>query len=327
MDRALAEKLRPVTCSRVYDTVAQAGISVEPWHNLTGKITPPQNPNFCYRWAFEGNGKILLFLWHSEIVFGDTGADFIGNARQARNFWEERSNDQRIPSLKRRFRNWSDSAQEMDSVLKLAKREAREVRVAIVHTKTPKSGEDERSSADYRELDPEPWHLVHYEMQDGSFHIRRGPPSSLADSKSPADASSVEPPLSVQMPEISEQGYGIGVADQFVGFEEPLQKEASTTTWERSALVRQRVLMRSGGCCEYCLAPGFKKFNGDVYLETHHIDPLSEGGADTVWNVIALCPNHHREAHYGCNSAGIKQILKGILETKRCEDLQAAEAS
>ena len=41
--------------------------------------------------------------------------------------------------------------------------------------------------------------------------------------------------------------------------------------------------------------------SGSIYLESHHIHPLSEGGADTIENVIALCPNHHREAHFGEN--------------------------
>ncbi|TOJ58505.1 hypothetical protein CGI36_22670 [Vibrio parahaemolyticus] len=27
--------------------------------------------------------------------------------------------------------------------------------------------------------------------------------------------------------------------------------------------------------------------------------PLKDGGSDTVENVKALCPNCHREAHYG----------------------------
>jgi 5-methylcytosine-specific restriction protein A len=34
-------------------------------------------------------------------------------------------------------------------------------------------------------------------------------------------------------------------------------------------------------------------------LEVHHKKQLSEGGEDTVENAIALCPNCHREAHYG----------------------------
>jgi predicted HNH restriction endonuclease len=44
---------------------------------------------------------------------------------------------------------------------------------------------------------------------------------------------------------------------------------------------------------------GFRMANGAIYLETHHVIPLSEKGLDVVWNVVAVCPNDHRIAHYG----------------------------
>ena len=36
-----------------------------------------------------------------------------------------------------------------------------------------------------------------------------------------------------------------------------------------------------------------------VFLEVHHIKWLSNGGEDSVENALALCPNCHRQAHYG----------------------------
>jgi len=33
--------------------------------------------------------------------------------------------------------------------------------------------------------------------------------------------------------------------------------------------------------------------------DVHHITPHSEGGADTIENLILLCPNHHKEADTG----------------------------
>ncbi|WP_256325004.1 HNH endonuclease signature motif containing protein [Nitrosomonas sp. Nm132] len=42
-----------------------------------------------------------------------------------------------------------------------------------------------------------------------------------------------------------------------------------------------------------------RKHDGSPYLEVHHKIPLAFGGEDTVVNAIALCPNCHREAHYG----------------------------
>jgi len=48
----------------------------------------------------------------------------------------------------------------------------------------------------------------------------------------------------------------------------------------------------------YTEAP-FKKTDGDPYLEVHHIKQLAKGGPDTAMNAVALCPNCHKEAHYG----------------------------
>ncbi|MFP3879331.1 MAG: HNH endonuclease [Dehalococcoidia bacterium] len=34
-------------------------------------------------------------------------------------------------------------------------------------------------------------------------------------------------------------------------------------------------------------------------LEIHHIKPRHEGGTNTVWNLLVLCPNHHDSANKG----------------------------
>lgn len=60
MSSDLREKLKPTTKMRVYDSVAMAGIDVSDWHNISSKRTPAQNPKYCYCWAFEGNGRVLL---------------------------------------------------------------------------------------------------------------------------------------------------------------------------------------------------------------------------------------------------------------------------
>ncbi|AWV01316.1 hypothetical protein DM992_11800 [Burkholderia sp. JP2-270] len=52
-----------------------------------------------------------------------------------------------------------------------------------------------------------------------------------------------------------------------------------------------------GGCGKP--APFQRKSTGRPYLEVHHVLPLAQGGHDTVANAIALCPNCHREQHYG----------------------------
>lgn len=74
-----------------------------------------------------------------------------------------------------------------------------------------------------------------------------------------------------------------------------------TTAYERNPDVIAEVLFRAKGICEKCRqpAPFSRRSDGSPYLEVHHWTPLSEGGEDTVDNAGALCPNCHREAHYG----------------------------
>jgi len=67
----------------------------------------------------------------------------------------------------------------------------------------------------------------------------------------------------------------------------------------RDEKVRRAVLARASGRCEYCRKEGFLMPNGKRYLEAHHIIALGNQGRDRVDNVIALCAEHHREAHFG----------------------------
>lgn len=71
--------------------------------------------------------------------------------------------------------------------------------------------------------------------------------------------------------------------------------------FQRNTFVVAEALFRANGRCEKCkqLAPFFKDKDNTPYLEVHHIIPLAENGDDTLENVIALCPNCHRQAHYG----------------------------
>lgn len=78
----------------------------------------------------------------------------------------------------------------------------------------------------------------------------------------------------------------------------PEKKEVKGYVFVRSEEVRRLALLRAKGQCEWCETPGFETASGSIYLETHHVVPLSEGGPDAVSNVIAICPNHHREAHH-----------------------------
>jgi predicted restriction endonuclease len=75
------------------------------------------------------------------------------------------------------------------------------------------------------------------------------------------------------------------------------------------------VLARAKGSCEFCGALGFLKPDGARCLETHHIIALAAEGADRLTNVIGLCPNDHREAHFGERRQVLEQQMIAKLAT------------
>lgn len=87
--------------------------------------------------------------------------------------------------------------------------------------------------------------------------------------------------------------------DRPPGVETPERTHTQLNGYLRDSKVRNYVLKRAGGICEYCGKIGFLTRGGTRYLETHHVIALSDSGPDTVANVIGLCSEHHREAHYG----------------------------
>jgi 5-methylcytosine-specific restriction protein A len=86
----------------------------------------------------------------------------------------------------------------------------------------------------------------------------------------------------------------------------PKRITVTSTAFDRNPDVIAEVLYRAAGVCELCRkpAPFLRLSDGTAYLEVHHRNPLSAGGADTVENAIALCPNCHRRSHYGPKETG-----------------------
>lgn len=71
--------------------------------------------------------------------------------------------------------------------------------------------------------------------------------------------------------------------------------------YHRNPDVIAEVLIKANGICEKCgkEAPFKRASDGTPYLEVHHIKRLADGGEDTVENAMAVCPNCHREFHFG----------------------------
>lgn len=96
------------------------------------------------------------------------------------------------------------------------------------------------------------------------------------------------------------------------GNRRPTATASAITQYKRVTAVKSWVLQQAQGKCESCDQPApFNGSDGEPFLEVHHVRQLADNGSDTVENAVALCPNCHREAHYGENS---KSFISRIYE-------------
>jgi len=215
---------------------------------------------------------------------------------------EEFSADAREPNEHRdRARTQAARARQLDDLLSNAAALQNSVRV-IVNEGEMRAEADlgrESSVVRVRHLDSAIWRFAQYDNVSGTFVLKRDLSESV---QSPPDLRALEAP---------QERY----ADQhdLAGSDVPERKATSGSTVVRDAAVRGIVLERAEGHCELCDAPGFRTKDGRLYAETHHVVPLAEDGPDRVWNVVALCPNHHREAHSGAEAACIRTQLLTML--------------
>jgi 5-methylcytosine-specific restriction enzyme A len=274
------DDLLPQKHQRVMDVVAGAGIDISDWSNYAdGKDNPAANPRYCYSWCFvQPESFVLLNLWHGELK------DAAGTIYQDINYRAltstfERSGDKAT---------WARRAREVDLALQKAWRDKLLVKVVVCDGQRrdiSKPGSS-ASKVERRHLDLITWAVTQYDWVSGQAVVTRGvPPEPYVDQFTlPANAASTAA-RTVRLVEVA----------------------------NRSSEVRRTVLRRAGGICELCGQAGFKMPDGRVFLETHHVVPIAEDGPDTVTNVAALCPNHHREAHHGEQRVEIRQTLLAYL--------------
>lgn len=103
-------------------------------------------------------------------------------------------------------------------------------------------------------------------------------------------------------------GFEIEVRDQLrqarlakpSGNIKPSSTAVAITQFQRDPSVKAWVLREANGKCECCEQPApFLSSDGTPFLEVHHVRQLADQGSDTITNTVALCPNCHREIHYG----------------------------
>lgn len=95
----------------------------------------------------------------------------------------------------------------------------------------------------------------------------------------------------------------------------PAKIVSASTQFVRDPRVVAWVLNAANGKCECCGddAP-FARIDGSPYLEVHHLKRLADGGTDRVSNAIALCPNCHRELHFGINRSDLLSSVYGRIQ-------------
>lgn len=97
----------------------------------------------------------------------------------------------------------------------------------------------------------------------------------------------------------------------------PRRVPGSTPEFIRCPKVVAWILMKAEGRCEQCLNPApFCRPDGSAYLEVHHVQPLAEGGPDTVENAVALCPTCHRAVHHAASRRDLRMQLKDRLRLR-----------
>ena len=307
---ALLESLRPTQWAAIMDVVAAAGIDVSKWaikQDGSPVQEPKANPHYCSDWAFGGDDEpTLLCVWHKSLTAAQDGIRYEGNLRAVfsglNSVAIDRANSRIVKS---RARSQANRALNFDLLVQRAYRKEKPVRVVLL-VGEPRSEAElgwDTSKVKYRLLDSEPWYVHSYSDDDGSFRMVRG---LRRDSTSEVDAETAEVLKSSEEP---------AFVDQFDVPEPPEKRDSAGSVYPRSQEVREAVLRRAGGVCECCGQPGFKMENGVVFHETHHVVPLSEKGPDVEWNVVALCPNDHRRAHYGVDRVALREsLLAKLLE-------------
>lgn len=84
------------------------------------------------------------------------------------------------------------------------------------------------------------------------------------------------------------------------------QRTTTLTSFIRDPYLAAYVKRRAMGKCQLCDQPApFNDAFGNPYLECHHIEWLSQGGADDLKNAVALCPNCHRKMHIQHNPSDV----------------------
>ncbi len=283
---SVLDQLRPQHRPRVIDLVAEAGVDVQPWSlSAKGQVrVPASNPAYCYEWSHVQHAElVVLNVWHEQLleVAGSVVCD-LNPSKLATAL------SQATGLAPARRASGVARAMRMDRAIAEAHVNNLPVRLIVgdgVRRDLDDLAARASSSMEWRLLDETPWSVASYDATTGAARLVRGHPTVFIDQFS---AEATAPPQ---------------------------RRDTIGQVFVRDLGVRQKALARARGTCELCGMPGFRTANGGTYLETHHVVPLSDGGPDHEYNVVALCPNDHRKAHHSDARSAISDALHALLAT------------
>lgn len=298
------EALAPRRKGLVIDLLKTANIDVSGWFvNADGSQakSPATNPHYCYEWAFGAEDESsVLCVWHRSLKAKNDKIVYEDNIRSYALNLDLIAIDRASPSgVRLRARDQAKRARRFDQRLQWAFRRNRPIRVMLLegrhHDETALGWGS--SKVDLRELDEDEWFIHDYSDDDGSFCLVRGVPK-------------------LQLSKAQNNEIESRFVDQFSIPRLPDRVAVNGSAIPRSSQERAKALQRAQGNCEFCRKPGFVTHGGGIYLETHHVISLSENGPDIEWNIVAICADDHRRAHYGDARIQIRRQFVELLINK-----------
>ncbi|CAE6853555.1 HNH endonuclease [Paraburkholderia domus] len=253
-----------------------------------------------YDWRFsDESGTYLIFEWLDDMLEKDGEIYFLDQATD----WAEKNRSTALTVQINR-------AYAVASVILQAYYTKAPLNVAIIEGVRRVVGLRETSEAHLRQLDLQKWY-PHHRDENGYIVVIRGKPQPDGfgayedDQRRAKLTGSPPPPPPSKTVELTR-----------------------TAIYDRDPQVVKDVKRRAAsGCCEFCGKLGFPTPQGTYYLEAHHVIPLNLDGADTVKNVIAICPDDHRRAHFGEDRHELRdRMIWDVLHKLYPDDTEYYEA-
>lgn len=251
-----------------------------------------------YDWCFSNpGGPYLVNIWYDDMDEENGDIQFV-----------DRTSDWADENRTTATQVQLNRASAVSSLIQTAYYIKAPINVAILDGTRKAVGLRETSKATKRELDSVLWY-PHHRDEDGRICVIRGKPQ-------PDDFD----PNNERQPQQAQEQASIPLSNKLKG--------SGTAIFERDSEVVRTVKLRAvNGCCELCSKQGFQTASGGFYLEAHHVIPLNCGGPDDVRNVVALCADDHRKAHFGEDRHAVRdRMIWDVLAVHYPNDADFFEA-